>query len=222
MTLNEAVEEYEKTIDSNTEDDKVKRAVIAASIFAILNEFLEDEYTAAAVTMTNKQRIDLISDALARQRKVRRYVSRDKLIKQFKKDLKARTRSVNYRRMARRQANIIKNQVAKLGKEEALKKAAKRFKTIAQQEAATITDGAKGWTAKQVERVTDKTAYKRWQHGMYNSPKDPRTSHVNATGQIVPIDDYFYVGGKQTRAPRQFADDSENYNCGCGIEIIFR
>lgn len=61
--------------------------------------------------------------------------------------------------------------------------------------------------------------FKTWVHGMYRSPKDPRTSHLEANGTMIPINDLFSIDGEQVNTPREFSDVGSNIYCGCGVEI---
>lgn len=80
---------------------------------------------------------------------------------------------------------------------------------IAQNEANTVYNHVDYVTAKESGKK-----YKRW-----NAELDDRTreAHAQADGTVVPIDDFFYVGGDTLRYPHDYVNGSaENLiNCRC-------
>lgn len=70
----------------------------------------------------------------------------------------------------------------------------------------------------QLELTKDLTISKTWVHN--SIAKEPRQSHINASGQtVIGRDTYFNVGGYKTLAPQHFGLPSQDINCHCTMRI---
>lgn len=170
-------------------------------------------------SLKNKSKYEFVNGTAHAVNQVNLKLTQKGFTKKIESIVSARDRKVKYNRIAKRQINIYANQIKTDGIKVANEKLKNRTKNIIMSEKGYYNDQGKMYGAKEINRNTNKTAVKKWVHGMYGTPKDARDTHAFADGQYAMVDGYFYVSGQQVKAPREFADIAENINCHCGIEI---
>jgi len=205
-------------------DDKIAGALQAELANLVIDKVINKVLAKKVFkdTVVNKSKLEFVRGTANVVNRVNLNVAKNNLGKSLKSVVSERSKMASYNRMAKRQINIYANQIKKEGLTTANAKLKNRAKQILNSERGYYQDQGKVYGAREVNQNSNKTAMKKWVHGMYGEPNQPRDTHVAANGQLALIDGTFFVNGENVQGPREFKDISQNINCHCGIEIEVR
>ena len=69
----------------------------------------------------------------------------------------------------------------------------------------------------QLQAIVGLDVIKTWKHN--GGSKEPRETHIQASGQIADKDGYFQVGDYKTTAPQHFGIADQDIYCRCSLRI---